>query len=454
MKQFRRKRNRTSRNRKAILAVLLLVICILTIVLVWGRNKGDTTLQGSPGPNGSSVPGGTEPPSDADYEEITLLSVGDIMFHGDQLNGAYDEASRSYDFTRSMQYVKDTISKADYAVANLETTLNGGSPSSYPSFNSPDSVLDALQYAGFDLLLLSNNHSYDTRSDGVIRTWNTVRAKGFDTAGTVGTQSAASYFVKNIKGIRVGFLDYGYESGDRENGDVFLNGIRVKAEYAPLLDTFHYGMLDEFYEEVNARISAMKAQGADIIVFYIHWGDEYHLEPNGQQKAIAQQLCNLGVDVIIGSHPHVIQPMEILRAEQGDHQTICFYSMGNFLSNQNRVTLTGEGLLSTARSVYTENGLIVTMSIRKYRTGQTVVSRLSYTPTWVHRYETASGRLTHEIVPLPMANAEPEEYGLTGSSFGIRNAASAMALTDDLFEQAVAAFNQSAARPTEERSAA
>ncbi len=439
------RRNRTNRlGGYLLVGVLFLVVVALVCTLLFQKEPGSPVIQNPTQGPADSTPVPT--PEPVTYEEITLLSVGDLMYHGPQLTGAYDASSQTYDFTGSMQYVKDIVSAADYAVANLETTLNGGTPTSYPRFNSPDSVLDSLQYAGFDLLLLSNNHSYDTGSSGLIRTWEKVREKGFDVAGSAAQESAKSYFVKNIGGVQIGFLDYGYESGKRDGNDIFLNGIRVKEQYASLLDTFNYDRQDEFFSEVSFRMKEMKEAGADMIVLYIHWGDEYHLEPNSKQKAIAQGLCNLGVDVIIGSHPHVIQPMEILEAEQGEHQTICFYSMGNFLSNQNRRTLTEAGYLSTQMSVYTENGLMVQLTIRKYSTGEVVVSKIQYIPTWVHRY-TKNGKLAHEIIPLPQANEAPEQYGLNGSSFGADHAAAALAVTGRVFEEAVAAYNQSVVFP-------
>lgn len=441
MGKFRRTPNYRARR---LLFIGTLVLIIIALICFAPDSNPPRTVISNPTPQITASPTPTEEP--LSYEEATLLSVGDLMYHGPQLTGAYQSDTKKYDFTGSMQYVKDIISAADYAVANFETTLKGGEPSSYPRFNSPDSVLDSLQYAGFDLLLLTNNHSYDTGSEGLIRTWETVRARNFDVAGSAVQEGTKSYFVKDIKGVSVGFLNYGYESDDREGEDIFLNGIRVRAPYAAMLDTFHYDLLDEFYQEVRTRIQELKQNGAEMVVLYIHWGEEYHLEPNQEQKSIAQGLCNAGVDVIIGSHPHVIQPMEVLKAEESDHQTICFYSLGNFLSNQNRKTLTSAGALSTKRAVYTENGLMVQLTLRSYNTGETLVSRIQLIPTWVHRY-TKDGKLAHEIIPLPQANENPSQYGLSGSSFGVDHAQDAFVMTNDVFQSAVNAYNNSVVLP-------
>ncbi|NLN04390.1 MAG: CapA family protein, partial [Clostridiaceae bacterium] len=309
----------------------------------------------------------------------------------------------------------------------------------HPAFNSPDSVLDSIKDAGFDMLLLSNNHIYDTRRVGMDRTLLKTREYGFDTLGLKG-EGVKSYYVKDIKGIKIGFLNYGYESADyRKDGGKYINGIFVKNEDAQLIDTFNYAMKDEFYNEVAERIAQLKKDGADLIILYIHWGSEYHLQENYHQREIAKKMCELGVDVILGSHPHVIQPSEIIVDEKTGRRTICFYSLGNFISNQNRKTLTDHP--SVPLSEFTENGVLVWLDITKLPSGETFVSRIELVPTWVHRF-TKEGRTRYEVVPLPMAFEKPELFGLDQSTFGYDHSIVSYERTIAALSEAVYAYNE------------
>lgn len=183
--------------------------------------------------------------------------------------------------------------------------------------------------------------------------------------------------------------------------------------------------------------------GADIIIFYIHWGHEYKTKHNWYQEQVAQELCNLGVDVIIGGHPHVVQDVAILTNEHDStKKTLCYYSLGNLVSNQNRVTL-GEDF---SNSSLTEGGLIVKLTIRLYSTGECLVVKAEAIPTWVHRYKTNIG-IVHEIVPAKAALENPEAYGLTATSFGKKNAEEVYKATLNIIGGVTEAFNESVIFP-------
>lgn len=432
-----------------IIIISLLLLIVLGLAIYLNLNQPEVSppvLQETPVPTATieptQNPTPTPTPTPVPEIKISIISCGDIMYHGPQLRSALNEETGEYNFMENFKYIKDIVSKADYAVANLETTLagsdNGYKYSGHPAFNSPDAVLDSIKDAGFDMLLLSNNHIYDTRRVGMERTLMKTMEYGFDTLGLKG-EGVQSYYVKDINGVKIGFLNYGYESADyRKDDGKYINGIFAKNEDARLIDTFNYSMKDEFYNEVEERVAQLKLDGADLIILYIHWGNEYQLKENSHQREIARKMCELGVDVIFGSHPHVIQPSEIITDENTGKRTICFYSLGNFISNQNRVTLTGP---SVPLSEYTENGVLVWLDITKLPSGETFVSKIELVPTWVHRFF-KEGRTRYEVVPLPMAYEKPESFGLEQSTFGSDHAKVSYERTVAALSEAVEAYNE------------
>ncbi|MBO4732909.1 MAG: CapA family protein, partial [Clostridia bacterium] len=182
----------------------------------------------------------------------------------------------------------------------------------------------------------------------------------------------------------------------------------ISKEANDLVNSFNYDRIDEFYAAAEKNIDAMKKGGADVIIFYMHWGEEYQLKENAHQDTIAQKLCDLGVDIIIGSHPHVIQPMALLTASGGDHKTICAYSMGNAVSNQRQEIMHPE-----CTTGHTEDGMLLSFKIDKYSDGTAVISSFDVIPTWVNKYKGGSGYL-YSIIPLDNRDAGAES-GLSGT---------------------------------------
>ena len=391
----------------------------------------------------------TEPaPETPTYTEITLLSAGDVMYHNPQLYEAYIEATGEYDFSPSYKYVKNLVSSADYAVVNFEGTTAGDAYkySGYPGFNTPDNGMSVLKDAGFDMLLFANNHCYDTGTTGLLRTQENFTSFGFDYVGARTDASGKTYKLVNVKGVRLGILN---STDDLSYGALSprsVNGIAIADGDLDRMDVFNWSILDEFYERAKAAISDLRSQGADLIVYYIHWGTEYELIHDERQAAIAQKLCDLGVDVIIGSHPHVVEDAEILTSSvDPGKKTLCFYSLGNYVSNQNRLTMDPGW-----ESEYTENGLTVILTVRKYSTGQTMVTKVDTVPTWVHRYtDGTTGLSYHVVIPLPEALDSPEEYGLYSSSFGADHAREAYRLTMAQLDGIVEAFAATVSLPSD-----
>lgn len=327
----------------------------------------------------------------------TVSVVGDILTHLSVLSAAKDAETASYIFDPFFSYVSPYISKADYAVSNLEVTLggteNGKTYTGYPRFNSPDSIATALKTAGFDMAMTANNHCYDTGLDGLQRTLGVLSQNGLDTLGTVNDKNNPKYVVKDINGVRIGMISYTYETSDSYPDRPSINGILTSEASVGHINSFDYKQLDKFYAEVEEHIANMKAEGAEATVLYIHWGNEYQLSPANSQKNIAQKMCDLGIDVIVGGHPHVIQPMELLESTVDEtHKTVCLYSTGNFLSNQRRN-------LMDLKTGNTEDGIVFTFSFTKYSDGTVALEEANVLPTWIYLHK-ENGKNRYSILPL------------------------------------------------------
>ncbi len=366
------------------------------------QQGGDTSSLESSNINSSSHPPAnseiTNPTGENNTGEkssVTVLNTGDVLIHDNVLWGA-KQSDGSYNFSKLYSKANKYIKSADYAVANLEVTLGGtaaGSYRGYPGFNSPDSLLDYLKADGFDMLLTSNNHSLDTGLAGLKRTVSQIKQRNIDFLGTKEVESDPTYLVKNINGIKIGMACYTYgTNGSAAGAGSFIN-------------TFSSANLPAFYTEAQSVITKMKADGAEAIVFYMHWGNEYATKPNTYQKAAAQKLCNMGVDVIVGAHPHVIQPVELLYSEDSQNTTVCLYSMGNSISNQRISEMTG-----VCETGHTEDGVLFSYTFTKYNDGEVALSAVDIIPTWVDRYGNV-GDYDYTMYPLEnksMANS----YGL------------------------------------------
>lgn len=340
----------------------------------------------------------SEPPL-AKASQATVSVMGDIMGHKALLTSAYDPTAKSYNFDNIFTDIQKYVSGSDYAIANLETTLggtgNGLKYQGYPTYNTPDAIADAVKKAGFDMLLTANNHAYDTQLAGMQRTLEVLDDKGLDHIGTVSDSDAKKYLVKDINGIQIGMIAYTYETAGANSKTKYLNGEAMKSDAAALINSFHYDKLDDFYTDLSKNITAMQADGAEKIMLFLHWGTEYKTSPNQKQKEIAQKVCDLGVDVIVGGHPHAIQPIDLLTGSTDiSHKTLCVYSLGNAVANQRRSAAT----MSTG---HTEDGCLFSVTFTKYTDGRVVISDANLLPTWVNVFVNSdTQRNVYRIVPL------------------------------------------------------
>ena len=329
---------------------------------------------------------------------IKIAATGDILIHKEILATQYNESTDSYDFKNTLQYVKDYLNNADLTISNLEGTLSGIENygfSGYPSFNAPDELADAMKWAGIDVVNNMNNHSLDRDIRGFYRTREALENRGFDIIGTRANASENRYIIKDIKGIKLGIISYSYTM-TAEGGVRGLNGTPISDEIYPLMNTFREDSLEEDFKNMKEEIDKMKASGAEVIIFYMHWGDEYELEPNETQIRIAKFLANNGVDITFATHPHSLQPIDIIKSEDGLHEMPVIYSMGNFLSSQRTERI---------QNPYTEDGVIVFVKINKNEdTGEVKVEYPTYLPTWVNWYG-KDGQLFYEVVPATIDDA-------------------------------------------------
>lgn len=380
---------------------LILAVLLFTAAFVLDRPAPEIPTEQTTLPQMDATQSTTVPPTSVPTDPpitvestATLSATGDILMHKPVINtGTVTDGE--YDFASIFTYFSDYVTAADYAVANLETTLaatnNGYAYSGYPRFNCPDGIVTSAKNAGFDMLLTANNHSYDTRGIGLRRTQQVIAERGLVNLGSKLEADDPNYLVVTVNGINLGLCCYTYEDNAAADQKA-PNGITMSSADAPLLNTFDYTNLSAFYEEMQENIALMEEAGADAVVLFIHWGNEYKIQQNDTQSAMAQELCNLGVDVIIGGHPHVVQPVELLTSTtDAAHKTVCLYSMGNAVSNQ-RV---GEMSLKTG---HTEDGVLFSVTFTKYSDGTVILSDADLLPTWVDLR--SSPKKAYAILPL------------------------------------------------------
>ena len=230
-----------------------------------------------------------------DSSTLSLLFIGDIMGHQSQINAAFDENIGTYSYDSCFKYIDPVISSADVAIANLEVTLAGWPYQGYPQFSSPDALAIAMKNAGVDIFVTANNHSNDRRQQGVERTINVLDSLDIGHTGTFSDSQSREetypYFIEK-NGFKIALLNYTYAT----------NGIPTSPPNIVNLINKH--TLETDLE--NARF-----QNPDHIIVFMHWGEEYNQSPSRYQLNYYQQCLDAGADLLIGSHPHVVQKMEL-----------------------------------------------------------------------------------------------------------------------------------------------
>ena len=305
----------------------------------------------------------TRPP-DGSLRSVRMRVVGDIMFCQSQLEYARDT---NYDFHPQFEMIAEQLADADYTMGNMEGTIGKykkSSYSGYPMFNAPEVALAPLKDDGIDFLTLANNHMLDRWSGGVTNTVNAVEKYGFDHVGAYRNKSEFNgTVVCEVGGIKFGFLAYTHTTNSMEN-----RGVDKEA-----VDLVPYLRKADFESDVKK----LRAAGAEVIIAFPHWGAEYVREPDSEQKKYAKRLAQAGVDIIIGSHAHMVQPMgyQTVTVDGREKKVFTMFCMGNFISDH--------------VVQYTDNGIILDFTVNEQADGTFTCDSVGYIPTYTWKQDGA-----------------------------------------------------------------
>ena len=307
-------------------------------------------------------------PQENDTSRLSLVFAGDIMGHEEQITGAWDATISGYNYEPAFRYVKPFIEQADIAIANLEVSLAGPPYQGYPQFSSPDALAIAARDAGFDIFIQANNHALDRGQSGFKRTLILLDSLNMIHTGTFAdsTDRKLNYpLIVEKNKVRIALLNYTYGT----------NGIVIPRPYIiNRIDT----------SRIRRDLNKARLANPDFTIVTIHWGEEYQRFENREQQKLATFILKHGADVIIGSHPHVVQPVKFYPTADSTENAIVVYSQGNFVSNQ--------------RAQYKDGGILIALKLMK-TAEKTKVEDFNYMPAWVFR-DDLPGKSTFYIVPV------------------------------------------------------
>lgn len=290
-------------------------------------------------------------------KQVKVMAVGDIMMHMPQIHSGYDAQTDSYSFNYFFEKVKPILESGDLTIGNLETTLSGKNYgySGYPRFNAPDTLATALKNTGFDIITTANNHSLDKNAVGLKNTIKTLQKNGLQTTGTNLTKERRnSPLILNKNDIKFAISAYTYGT----------NGLVEPAD-----EPFLVNEIDK--DLIIKDLKKAKASKVDVIIACVHFGYQYKRYPSAKQKELVQFLFENGVDIVLGSHPHVVQEMETYTIN--NEKKFVIYSLGNFISNQ--------------RDRYRDGSIILEMTLEKnLQEDITTLKDITYYPTWVYKF--------------------------------------------------------------------
>lgn len=304
---------------------------------------------------------------------ISISVVGDLMCHSPQFESVR-VSKDSFDFVPPFREVKSFLSSSDFTFGNLETVTAGkenGGYTGYPFFNTPASYISALKNIGFDLLVTANNHCLDRSEKGILKTIAEIKKNNLSYVGTFfNDRDRDSIRIYNIKGIKIAILAYTYGT----NGNPIPKG-----------KSFLINLID--FNLIEKDILEARGNGAELVFVHYHFGEEYKREPVQFQIDVVNKTIALGADLIIGGHPHVIQPVKFFKTQNATLDTgFVAYSMGNFFSNQSKR--------------YTDAGMILTLKIKKYFISNKIqIDEVNYIPTMVLK-ENIAGKNEYLILPV------------------------------------------------------
>ncbi|MBQ3415114.1 MAG: CapA family protein [Clostridia bacterium] len=339
-----------------ILIVLIIGILIFGFFKIFNpnnsNNKNSLFTSSSQNVDNSSK---EEPKKDITF---TITALGDVLCHNTQYWDAYNKSTDTYDFSYVFENIKEYTQAGDITIANLETSFANAPYSNYPTFNSPESLATALKDIGIDIITTAGNHCLDKGFKGLSETIDVLDKNNIEHLGTYKSkEDQDKLFVKDINGAKVAFIDYTYGT----------NGIPI-----PTGKEFCVNLIDK--ENIKKEIEKAKAQKVDVIIACMHWGEEYHTTQTKNQEELADFLFQNGVDIIIGNHPHVIEPFETKEVKMPDGTTKqCFvaYALGNFTADQ--------------RNINTRDSIILNLKVTKKADGQVSIDNVDYIPLYIYK---------------------------------------------------------------------
>lgn len=313
---------------------------------------------------------------------IHIVAFGDTMAHLTNIKNAYNTQTKDYDFMNVFKNIKDYLKNGDITIGNLETTFAGSARgyTGYPTFNCPEVLGENLKSMGVDVLTTANNHCMDKGYKGLESTLNFLDEFGLSHTGTAGSEEEQNtILVKDVNGVKIAFLSYTYGT----------NGITIPSD-----KPYSVNLIDK--ELIKKHIAMAKEQNVDVICASMHWGVEYKLKQNKEQENLANFLFENGVDIILGSHPHVLEPMEkrTITLEDGSTKDgFVIYSLGNFVSGQ----------------IYanTKSTVILDIQLTKKSDGKISIDTVNYTPVYLYDSgANAKSRSRYTLIDIEKAIAD------------------------------------------------
>lgn len=356
----------------------LLLSAAALLALLWGTGRlawfaPRFTPMPAQTPAPQQTPLSTAPaPTETPLAVARIRAAGDVIIDEPLLTAAYSKGS--YKFGRYFEYIADELADADLTVINVEGSIGGLGEygySGYPSFNTPPSLLSLLKTCSVDMLTLANNHALDRYFDGLLKTIKNVDQAGLARVGAYRSQKEYDTpMIVELNGIKIGITNY----------TTSLNGLEKYSDKRAL----SYGLRTFSRADIEADLRALREAGAQAIVVFAHWDREYKRAPSNDTRKLAERLAAAGADVIIGGHPHMVQPIE--RVESGGRSALMLFSMGNFLSNH--------------KGEYLDNGIIFEVSFALREDGQVHVVDPKYLPVWVWVHKDDDGRNNYQVMPI------------------------------------------------------
>ena len=358
------------KGNKKLLLILFIILFIFFIFILNKFNKNLRTNINTENNSAETTLSNKNTKQDtAEPITFTLTSLGDTLCHNTQYWDAYNSKTNEYDFSYVYEDIKNYTLSSDITIGSLETTFAGKEKgySNYPTFNTPDSLATALKDIGVDVVSLAGNHALDYGYNGLCRTIDVFDNIGLSHLGTYKTaEDQEKILIKDVKGVKIAFINYTYGT----------NGIPL-----PSGKDFCVNLIDKDF--IKKQINQAKEQNVDMIVACMHWGTEYRTTANSEQKDLANFLFENGVDVILGNHPHVLEPMEkkTITLQDGTTKDVfVVYALGNFTADQ--------------RDEITRDSAILNLTITKNSDSKISIDKVNYVPIYMYKNTNVS---THKF---------------------------------------------------------